>query len=107
MQTAMIRYGLIPVLFFLCLLGSLYINAAGLPGTGTTGSLAGKVLEKKSNAPLAGATVYIPDLKIGAVADAEGHYSFKSLPSGTYLVEVRFVGYKSVTRNITISGSVV
>ncbi|HSC36258.1 MAG TPA: TonB-dependent receptor plug domain-containing protein, partial [Chitinophagaceae bacterium] len=107
MQTAMIRYGLIPVLFFLYLFDPSFTHAAGLPGTGATGSLGGKVLEKKSNAPLAGATVYIPDLKIGAVADAEGHYSFKSLPSGTYLVEVRFVGYKSVTRNVTISGSVV
>ncbi len=55
---------------------------------------------------MAGATVYIPDLKIGAVADANGFYHFKSLPSGTYLVEARYVGYKVVTRTVTVNGTV-
>ena len=63
------------------------------------GSLSGKVSEKKTGAPLPSATVYIADLKIGAVADSNGHYVFKSLPSGSYLVEVRNVGLRSVTRN--------
>ncbi len=52
-----------------------------------------------------GATVYIPDLKLGTVADAAGHYSFNSLPSGAYLLEVHSVGFKTLTRNITINGA--
>ncbi len=103
MQKSIFRYNLI--LFVLTIVGL----AASPAMAGTVppiGSLSGKVSEKKSGAPLAGATVYIPDLKIGAVADSAGHYSFKSLPSGTYLVEVRFVGYKSVTQNVTVNGAV-
>ena len=72
-----------------------------------TGSLSGKITEKKNGNPLPAATVYITDLKIGAVADTNGHYSFKSLPSGTYLVEVRNVGFKSFTKNVVINGNVV
>ncbi|MBS1565920.1 MAG: TonB-dependent receptor, partial [Bacteroidetes bacterium] len=81
-------------------------SAAAAPVDPPTGALYGRVAEHKSNTPLAGATVYIPDLKIGAVADSNGHYRFKTLPSGTYLVEVRFVGYKSITRTVTINGDV-
>jgi iron complex outermembrane recepter protein len=73
----------------------------------TTGSLSGKVSEKKTGSPLPSATVYISDLKIGAVADSNGHYFFKSLPSGTYLIEVRNVGFKTTTKNVVISGEVV
>jgi len=72
-----------------------------------TGSLSGKVSEKKTGNPLPAATVYIADLKIGAVADSNGHYFFRSLPSGTYLVEVRNIGFKAITRNVIVSGDVV
>ena len=74
---------------------------------GISGSLSGKILEKKNGSPLAGASVYIPDLKIGAIADSSGHFIFKSLPSGSYLVEVNYVGFKTVTKNIYINGAVV
>ncbi|MFT3933204.1 MAG: TonB-dependent receptor [Chitinophagaceae bacterium] len=73
---------------------------------GLIGSLSGTVIEKKTGNPLPAATVYITDLKIGAIADSNGHYVFKSLPSGTYLVEVRNVGFKSVTKNVVINGNV-
>lgn len=56
---------------------------------------------------MAGATVYIPDLKLSTVSDSTGNYKFKNLPSGTFLIEVRFEGYKTITRNIVIKGSVV
>jgi iron complex outermembrane recepter protein len=103
-------------LLFLLLLCALFTfcfsqgNSAGIFNkhlVGITGSLSGKVAEKKGGSPLPAATVYIADLKIGAVADSNGHYFFKSLPSGTYLVEVRNVGFKSITRNVVINGDVV
>ncbi|MBS1598999.1 MAG: TonB-dependent receptor [Bacteroidetes bacterium] len=75
-----------------------------LPGDG---SLSGKVTEKEKGLPLAGASVYIPDLKIGAIADSNGRYQFNSLPSGTYLIEVHSVGFKTFTENVTINGSTV
>ena len=49
----------------------------------------------RTGKPISCATVYIADLKLGAIADASGHYHFNNLPSGTYLVEVHAIGYSS------------
>ena len=64
-------------------------------------SLSGVVSDNK-NRPLQGATVTIVDLKRGVASDADGHYTFNNLPNGKYLVEVKLLGYKSVTQNITL-----
>ncbi|MEP7142166.1 MAG: TonB-dependent receptor [Ferruginibacter sp.] len=68
----------------------------------SAGGLSGKVFDKKWNTPLAGASIYIPDLKTGVVADSGGHYFFKTLPPGTYLVEVHYTGFKTVIRDVII-----
>ena len=46
-----------------------------------TGSLSGKIIDQ-GGTPLIGATVYIPDLKLGVITDTGGYYKFNSLPSG-------------------------
>jgi iron complex outermembrane recepter protein len=76
--------------------------AASSPGTG---SLSGRITEK-SGTPLPGASIYIPDLKLGVVADTGGYYRFNSLPSGKYLIEAHFIGYKTLTKTVTVSGPV-
>ncbi len=78
-------------------------NPIGSLGSGT---LSGKVTEKDKNSSLSGATVYIPDLKLGVITDNDGNYKFNNLPSGTYLVEVHYVGFRTFTKTITISGPV-
>ena len=70
-----------------------------------TGSLRGRVTSK-DGAALSGATIYIPDLKLGVVADTAGNYSFSTLPSGKYLIEVHSVGFKTLTRTVVVSGPV-
>ncbi len=67
-------------------------------------SLSGAVYESKTNMPLAKASVYIPDLRIGTIADTTGHYHFKSLPAGNYLVQVQYVGFKAVTKDVSVKG---
>src|ERR1700712_5662277 len=74
----------------------------GSPGTG---SLSGKITEQDGG-PLIGATVYIPDLKLGVVTDTSGYYKFNSLPSGRYLIEVHSIGFKTFTKTVTISGPI-
>ncbi|WP_143304808.1 TonB-dependent receptor [Chitinophaga vietnamensis] len=68
-------------------------------------SLSGKVIDKSSHAPLPGATVYLPDLRVGAAADAQGNYVIKNLPKGKFVVEVHFVGYAAYTATVTINGA--
>src|SRR5882724_2674288 len=76
-------------------------------GAASQGSLSCRVIEKEKGEALPGASVYIPDLKLGAVADSTGHYQFNILPDGTYLVEVHSVGFKTFTENVVISGATV
>jgi iron complex outermembrane receptor protein len=76
------------------------------PLTGLSGTLSGSVEDSATGKPIFSATVYIADLRMGAVADASGHYHFSNLPSGAYLVEVHAIGYSTVTRNVSVSGAV-
>jgi iron complex outermembrane recepter protein len=68
------------------------------------GTLSGKITEAKSGKPVAGATVYITDLKLGVAADSAGAFFFRSLPPGSYLVEAHSVGYRNLSRNIKVAG---
>jgi iron complex outermembrane receptor protein len=69
-------------------------------------TLSGIVSDKKTGKPLAGAVIYVEDLKIGAISNSEGSYSLKDLPIGTYIVTARYIGYALETRLVTIKGFV-
>ena len=66
--------------------------------------LQGKVTDQANNQPIAGATVYIPDLKKGAVSDGEGNYQIEHLPKGKFLVQFKFLGYGPEVRSIDLDG---
>lgn len=66
-------------------------------------SLKGKITDDKGEA-VAGALVSIPDLKTGVPSDATGDYILSGLPKGKYLVEVRLLGYATITKHVNING---
>ncbi len=70
----------------------------------TNNSLSGKITDKNTHTALPGATIYLPDLKVGASADASGQYSIKNLPKGKFLVELHYIGYAAYTEVLTIDG---
>ena len=72
---------------------------------GYSNSLSGKVVDKTTNNPLPGATIYLPDLRVGAAADAQGNYTIKNLPKGKFLVDVHYIGYAAYTESVTIAGA--
>lgn len=74
--------------------------------TATSGqSLNGRITDKADGSPLPGATVYIPDLRSGAVSDANGFYQFKQLPSGKFLIQVKLLGFSGQSRVIDLSAT--
>ena len=75
----------------LLLFASSFINA------GTTGKLAGKVLDSEVKEPVIGATVLLQGTHLGAVADLEGYYYINNISSGIYTVVVTSIGYHKVT----------
>ena len=63
--------------------------------------LEGDVRDAESKQFLPGATVWIKDLNSGTVTDIDGKFSL-DLPKGSYLIEIRFVGYSPYSRLVTI-----
>jgi len=92
---------------FSCLL-SLLISSATFskaavnifPVDEAIGTLSGKVTDKADGAPILGASVSIPDLKNGTSTNAKGEYVLTHVPKGTYLVQISYLGYSSVTQRV-------
>lgn len=66
-------------------------------------SLTGKITDIVTGEVLVGASVYLPDLRIGATSNAQGVYSFKNIPAGKHLVEISFTGYTSLIETIDLN----
>jgi iron complex outermembrane receptor protein len=72
----------------------------------TKASINGKVTNEKTGETLIGASLYFPDLRIGASTNEQGLYSIKNIPQGKFLLEVSFLGFSSVLETIVINGDV-
>ena len=80
------------------------MNIAAVPVTSAVkGSLTGKVTDHVDGSPLAGATVYLPELNVGVTTDANGVYTLTSLPAKEVKVEVSYLGHRSVTRSVDLA----
>jgi outer membrane receptor protein involved in Fe transport len=64
---------------------------------GTTGKIAGKVLDSQAGEPLVGANVMLVGTTLGASSDVEGEYFILNIPPGTYAVKASAVGFSPVT----------
>ena len=80
--------GLVAVMFSLC---SSHLVA------GTTGKIAGRVIDGSNNEPLVGANVIVQGTYLGAATDLEGYYAINNIPPGKYSVVAGFMGYRKVT----------
>lgn len=65
--------------------------------------LQGKITDKATGETIIGATIAIPDLKIGAVSDLNGKYTLNHLPKGTYLLQVSYLGYATYNAKVDFS----
>lgn len=62
----------------------------------------GRITDAIDQEPLIGAQIVLPALNIGAVADVEGNYEITRVPDGMHELQVRYIGYRTVTRTITV-----
>ena len=65
-------------------------------------NIIGHILDKKTNEHLPYITVALKGTTIGTVTDATGHYFLKNLPEGNFVLEISSVGYKTISRNVTL-----
>lgn len=64
---------------------------------GTTGKIAGKVVDKNSGEPLIGANIVIMGTNFGAATDIDGSYFIINIPPGIYELKASSIGYTSVS----------
>jgi outer membrane receptor protein involved in Fe transport len=64
--------------------------------SGTTGKIAGRVVDAQNRDPLPGANVVVEGTTLGAATDANGYFTILQVPPGTYNVVAKMIGYKEV-----------
>lgn len=88
-------------------LGILFLIVLMLTGTlfsGTTGKIAGKVIDAKTKELLIGVNISIPGTRYGGASDAEGNYFVINVPPGVYEIKASYIGYKPTTvQNVRVS----
>ena len=92
MYTKSIR---LSILCSLILTGNVYAQHA----------LTGTIIKQSANMPLANASIYIEDLKIGAVTDSNGMFTINRIPAGTYMAEIKLMGYATKTQLIEVKAN--
>ena len=63
---------------------------------GTTGKIAGRILDGNNNEPLIGVNVYLEGTSLGATTDLEGYYVILNIPPGKHTMVVEYLGYQTI-----------
>jgi hypothetical protein len=71
--------------------------------TQQTITLQGRVLQKATHLPLAGANVYLNNTSLGSCSVKDGSFKIKSIPSGFYRLVVSLIGYQTCTMQLTLA----
>ncbi len=66
---------------------------------GTTGKIAGKVVDAKTKEGIPSAVVAVNGTSLGAATDFNGNYVIVNVPPGTYSISVSYVGYQPTRVN--------
>lgn len=81
------------------------INTRADNASGSHVALKGKITDQKGESVI-GATIYLPEMKTGAVTDQDGNYTLDNLPSRTLLIQVNAMGFKMIAENIDLRNTV-
>jgi outer membrane receptor protein involved in Fe transport len=85
------------ITFFIFLAGTIVY-------AGTTGKIAGKIIDKSTGEALIGANILIVGSTMGASTDIDGNYFILNIPPGEYQVRASMIGYSSlIVQNIRVS----
>src|ERR1041385_6779591 len=92
----------------LALVGWLATALSARPALAADGDIAGAVADSATGTPLPGGEVRITrggTVIATAVTDAFGRYAIHNLPGGSYRVEVRYLGYRSETHDVSVDAT--
>ena len=74
------------------------------PASGSTGKIAGRVVDAESGTPVPGAAIIIEGTTLGDAADEDGYYAIINVKPGTYTLLASIIGYATVRiENVSVS----
>ena len=83
---------------------ALALCLAPRPGlSAQTGTLAGHVIDAESGDPIGWVSIVIEELKRTQISDAEGYFSFSSLPPGAYVLQTLHIGYHDARFQVQVA----
>ena len=92
---------------FIASLFSLQAQTAVKPSLmDNSGTISGKVIDKKNNEPLAYVNITIKEnnkVITGGITSEKGLFQIKNLALKEYLVEIQFIGYNTITKSVKLS----
>ena len=65
-------------------------------------TIKGKITDQE-NEPLAGASIYIPELNKGTVTDVNGNYEIQNIPNGEIKLQYSFVGFATQIKSFNVN----
>jgi len=68
-------------------------------------SIKGVVTDQQTKEPLIEATVQLEGTQYGAVTELDGSYAINNVPTGTYKIVCKYIGYVKFEQDITISAN--
>ena len=80
------------LVYFLILICAGFVFSGKLIA-GTTGKIAGRVIDAETSKPLPGANIIIEGTTMGAASDLDGYYAIINIPPGSYSLKASTMGY--------------
>lgn len=75
-------------------------------GSWAQGVVKGRIQDAKTGENIVGATVSIPDLRLSTSSNSKGEFILNNTPArGLFLIEVRYIGYKTNTQNVDFANT--
>ncbi len=70
-------------------------------------SVSGKITDQQSGEALPGATISLVNPAVKAIADIKGKYRIENLKPGAYTLQVSYIGYQTITKNVLLGADTV
>ncbi|WP_317173115.1 carboxypeptidase-like regulatory domain-containing protein [Flavobacterium soyangense] len=97
-------------LILICVLASFTTlqaqNSVNTINLNPSGSITGKVIDKKSGEPLPYVNIVIKEnskVISGGITTEKGNFAIKNLELKNYTVEIQFIGYKAILENVSLT----
>ncbi len=83
---------------------AIWLSAATMAMSGTTGKISGRITDKENGGPIPGANIILEGTALGALATIDGYFHIINIPPGKYAVIVRAMGFSMMKyENVRVS----